>query len=62
MKPNDHWLQSKKPYHSLKVKGEGDSLKRKKRKLDINVEQATSFQNPQLEGPFGAFSSQLDII
>lgn len=35
--PGDCWIQTEKPYHPLKVKGEGGALKSKKRKIESTL-------------------------
>lgn len=35
--PGDCWIQTEKPHHPLKVKGEGGALKSKKRKIESTL-------------------------
>lgn len=53
----DHWIPLDKPFHPLRVNGEGSVIKSKKKKMEIVVSEGSSSQAIQAEGLFWMLNS-----
>nr|XP_033517221.1 uncharacterized protein LOC117281468 [Nicotiana tomentosiformis]XP_033517222.1 uncharacterized protein LOC117281468 [Nicotiana tomentosiformis] len=62
VRSTDHWLPADKPFHPLRVTGEGSTVKSKKRKATNVAGPKSSSQAALPEGPFGMLNSQLGVI